>query len=64
MHKNFEINDVDRKYVSRDEESGQYALADVERVWMECYENGVMPSDTGVEWAKAMPMIKLPELDF
>lgn len=64
MHKNFEINDVDRKYVSRDEESGQYALENVERIWMECYENGVMPSDTGVEWAKAMPMIKLPALDY
>ena len=45
MHKNFEINDIDR-------------------VWMECCENGDMPGDTSVEWAKAMSMIKLPELDF
>lgn len=63
MHKNFEITPVD-EYTTRDEESGQLSLAEVERVWMECYENGVMPSATGVVWAKKSEMIKLPEMGF
>ena len=46
------------------EEDGQLSLADVEKVWMECYEHGVMPSATGVAWAKKSEMIKLPALGF
>lgn len=63
MHKNFEITPVD-EYTTRNEEDGQLSLADVEKVWMECYEHGVMPSATGVAWAKKSEMIKLPELGF
>lgn len=64
MHKNFEINEVDRKFITREEEGGQIILSDVERVWMECYEHGVMPSDTGVEWAKKSATVALPEKGF
>ena len=63
MHKNFEINAVD-EFTTIDSESGQVSLAEVERVWMECYEHGVMPSATGVAWAKKAPMIKLPEMGY
>ena len=63
MHKNFEITPVD-EYTTRNEEDGQLSLADVEKVWTECYEHGVMPSATGVAWAKKSEMIKLPELGF
>ena len=63
MHKNFEITPVD-EYATRNEEDGQLSLADVEKVWTECYEHGVMPSATGVAWAKKSEMIKLPELGF
>ena len=63
MHKNFEITPVD-EFTTRNEEDGQLSLDNVERVWVECYEHGVMPSATGAAWTKKSEMIKLPEMGF